>query len=210
MEQKILTIKKNELMQTGTKVYLQQRAENQDFCRIYDCYGGSPGNYRYYACADKAVTSDIICRIRLHSLGNAGGVYKAVIKKGKRQSEAFATTLLFKATTLLSFSPAQDENYIYAESYESGVKTLEQVIGDNILYDYAQGLRNTAISVGCCDFQDIEGQSAVKWTQGEAINADETVYIDDNQKFWRVTGRKFKKEGAPFVDLELQQTFLKE
>ena len=90
-------------------------------------------------------------------------------------------------------------------------KKISKVISDNILSDYANGVSVAKIDVFCGDLYNSLNTKVKDWSQGEIIDVGDVVYFDDNlkadqsQRYWRVTGRKFKYEGAPTLSLELQE-----
>lgn len=92
----------------------------------------------------------------------------------------------------------------------NGVKITTQ-IKNNILSDYANGVSVAKIDVFCGDLYNSSNTKVKDWSQGEILDVGDVVYFDDDlkadqsQRYWRVTGRKFKYEGAPTLSLELQE-----
>lgn len=88
---------------------------------------------------------------------------------------------------------------------------ISKVISDNILADYANGVSVAKIDVFCGDLYNSSNTKVKDWSQGEILDVGDVVYFDDDlkadqsQRYWRVTGRKFKYEGAPTLSLELQE-----
>ena len=76
------------------------------------------------------------------------------------------------------------------------------IVRDNILFDYANGVPTATVDVFC---------GLGDWKNGEVIKPNEIVTFDDDiddngdKNYWRVTGRTFKYQGAPTLSLELQQ-----
>lgn len=74
-------------------------------------------------------------------------------------------------------------------------------IRDNILTDYANGVQ-TGTQELFCGIGD--------WEHGEIMQPYDTVRIEGEDGYWRVTGRTFKYAGAPTLSLELQKLHEKE
>lgn len=76
------------------------------------------------------------------------------------------------------------------------------IVRDNILEDYANGVPTATVDVFC---------GLGDWKNGEVIKPNEIVTFDDDiddngdKNYWRVTGRTFKYQGAPTLSLELQR-----
>lgn len=95
--------------------------------------------------------------------------------------------------------------------------TMYDLIANNILNDYKDGIRTAQISIFCGDFYDTQGDVAKNWQSGEIIEVGEIIRIDDakgssilsyndgKSVYWRVTGAKFRYDGQPLMDLELQE-----
>ena len=97
-------------------------------------------------------------------------------------------------------------------------KSIMSTIGNNILDDYSNGISNASTTISCSNYYDINGNLVKDWSKGEIIQVGDIVRIDkDNEgnsassykdgtpKLWRVTGRTFRKQGVPLIDLELQE-----
>lgn len=76
------------------------------------------------------------------------------------------------------------------------------IVRDDILSDYANGVPTATVDVFC---------GLGDWKNGEVIKPNEIVTFDDDldnngdKNYWRVTGRTFKYQGAPTLSLELQR-----
>lgn len=91
------------------------------------------------------------------------------------------------------------------------------IIQNNILYDYSNGIITGTISVVCLDYNDINGNKIKNWSNGEIIEVGDVVRIDDengnsmykyiNNKdiYFEVIGRTFRKNGYPLLNLELRE-----
>lgn len=95
---------------------------------------------------------------------------------------------------------------------------LATQISKNITSDYADGISTMRLTVCCADYQDTYGVVRKNWSKGEIFQVGDIVrvdkdnngtsavtYKDGSAKLWKVTGRTFRNEGVPLVDLELQE-----
>lgn len=98
------------------------------------------------------------------------------------------------------------------------IKKISYLIRDNIIDDYKNGIADATITVSCSNYYDINGNLVKDWSKGEIIQVGDIVRVDkDNEgnsassyadktpRLWRVTGRTFRKQGVPLIDLELQE-----
>lgn len=98
---------------------------------------------------------------------------------------------------------------------------IYDIIMQNIIDDYSNGIRSARITVSCIDYYDIKGNKVKDWSKGEVLQVGDIVRIDkDNngnsavkQKdgsvvYFKVVGRNFHNEGVPLIDLELQEVGL--
>lgn len=92
-----------------------------------------------------------------------------------------------------------------------GTNLLSSQISNNILSDYANGVSIATIDIFCGDLYNSSNVKVKDWSKGEIINVGDIVYFDNDlradktQRYWRVTGRDFKYNGAPTLLLELQE-----
>lgn len=99
-----------------------------------------------------------------------------------------------------------------------GNEHIYEVNSNNILSDYSNGISNATITVVCGDYYNTNGIKVKDWSQGDLIEVGDvvrvdkdnngnsaSVYADGTPRIWRVTGRKFRKQGVPLIDLELQE-----
>lgn len=95
---------------------------------------------------------------------------------------------------------------------------IAEQISKNITSDYANGISTMRLTVCCADYQDTFGVVRKNWSKGEIFQVGDIVrvdkdnngtsavtYKDGSAKLWKVTGRTFRNEGVPLVDLELQE-----
>lgn len=82
---------------------------------------------------------------------------------------------------------------------------MAEVIANNIMDDYKDGIRTATCSVGCLDYYYNDGTIAKDWSKGDIINIGDIVDVNGYDGLWRVTGRNFRYSGVPMLDLELQE-----
>lgn len=71
-----------------------------------------------------------------------------------------------------------------------------EAIRDNILGDYNMGVPTASIDL-FCGLKD--------WAKGEVIKPNDVLQFEDEDGYWRVTGRTFKYNGSPTLSLDLQK-----
>lgn len=95
---------------------------------------------------------------------------------------------------------------------------IYDIITQNILSDYKNGIKTAKVTIACVDYFDIYGNKTIDWSNGETISVDDIVRIDkDNELnsllkysngddvYFKVVGKRFRKEGVPLIDLELME-----
>ena len=98
----------------------------------------------------------------------------------------------------------QDNATIKTENFADYVK-------DNILADYKYGVSSGNVDLFAVDYFDKNGKKVVDFQNGQIIKINDIVFFvgDLNQKnqqrYWRVTGRRFTYDGSPKLSLELQE-----
>lgn len=105
------------------------------------------------------------------------------------------------------------ENALFNDTYD-----ISSLISNNIKYDYGLGIADATVTIICSNYYDINGNLVKDWSKGEIIQVGDIVRVDkDNEgnsassykdgtpRLWRVTGRTFRKQGVPLIDLELQE-----
>lgn len=80
-----------------------------------------------------------------------------------------------------------------------------QRINSNIQNDYSKGIKTANITISCSDYYYLDGMLAKDWLNGDIIQVGEIVKFDGDDNIWRVTGRNFRKNGVPMLDLELRE-----
>lgn len=98
--------------------------------------------------------------------------------------------------------------------------SLAQVIANNIVSDYKNGVSTCRVTVTCGDYADEYGVVRKHWEKGEIFQVGDIVRLDKDNNgtpamtykngktmLWKVTGRTFRHAGVPLIDLELQEIF---
>ena len=96
--------------------------------------------------------------------------------------------------------------------------SLCQMIVDNLLSDYVNGIATAKTTIACMNLYDENKDLVVDWNSNQIIQLNSIVrvdkdnlgnpltkYKDGTTKLWKVTGRTFRKQGVPLIDLELQE-----
>lgn len=71
-----------------------------------------------------------------------------------------------------------------------------RAIKNNILADYHNGIPTASIDLFC---------GIGDWRNGEILQPNDVIQLENEEGKWRVTGRTFKYKGAPTLSLELQK-----
>ena len=95
---------------------------------------------------------------------------------------------------------------------------IYDIIMQNIIDDYSNGIRSARITIPCMDYYDIKGNKIKDWSKGEVLQVGDIVRIDkdnvgnsavkrkdDSVVYFKVVGRNFHNEGVPLIDLELME-----
>lgn len=106
----------------------------------------------------------------------------------------------------------------YVDSYSGNRKPMYDLISENIVNDYSNGIRTATISINCTDYYDVQNNKVKEWANGEILQVGDIVRVDkdndgnsimeyDNRQsvYWKITGRNFRYSGVPLIDLELQE-----
>lgn len=88
---------------------------------------------------------------------------------------------------------------------------LSDVISNNILLDYANGVKTAKLTVVTVDYYDSNGNKVLNKDAGELIQVGDIVEVEGQKNKngelikWRVTGSNFKYDGEPLQELELME-----
>lgn len=95
--------------------------------------------------------------------------------------------------------------------------SLKTILRNQVLQDYADGIKIAKISVFPSDLYTIHNIMEKNWKNGEILEVDEVVRIENkegnnviydknhNEVYWRVIDRKVRYEGQILIDLVLQE-----
>lgn len=116
------------------------------------------------------------------------------------------------------YSISLESNELLQDSTMYSGEKLSYIIGNNILNDYKNGIHTAQITCTCSDYFDIDGKKVKDWAKGDILQIGDIVRVDkDNlgnsaikyangkDMYFKVVGRKFKKQGIALLDLELQE-----
>lgn len=111
-------------------------------------------------------------------------------------------------------------NFYYLNS--STKTPMYDLIAQNIVEDYSNGLNTTTMTIACADYYDTHNNKVKDWLKGETLQLGEIVRIDKDNNgnsvweyndrqpmYWKIIGRKFRYVGVPLIDLQLQQVAYK-
>lgn len=88
---------------------------------------------------------------------------------------------------------------------------ISEIISDNILNDYAEGIKTATVTVVIDNYYDSSGNKIINKDVGELIKVGDIVEVEGQKNKigelikWRVTGSKFKYDGEPLQELELME-----
>lgn len=85
-----------------------------------------------------------------------------------------------------------------------GVEIVD-IIKNNILSDYSNGISNGNIDIAYVDYFYENGDNAISTKNGDIIPVGAIIKIEDDNRLWRVTGINFKKQGYPYYELQVME-----
>lgn len=88
--------------------------------------------------------------------------------------------------------------------YEKDKRNIYDRLEASMLRDYRNGISNCSVTISCADYFNNENK-VVDWDKGEIIKVGDILELEGVEKTWKVTGRKLRKSGVPFIDLELME-----
>lgn len=136
-----------------------------------------------------------------YSLGN-GTLYTATISGVTISVKGVKRTISFVEEDLSTPNIKSANNAVSIPTNELMQNESDVTeIRDNILMDYANGVQTGTQKLFC---------GVGDWEHGEIMQPYDTVRIEGEDGYWRVTGRTFKYAGAPTLSLELQKLHEKE
>lgn len=93
-------------------------------------------------------------------------------------------------------------------TYDNSITKISAFIKDNIKSDYKKGISNATLSVPCLDYYNENGEKVKDWSKGEMLEVHDIIRVQGDNTLWRITGRNFRKQGIPMLDLELQEIIM--
>lgn len=197
----------NELIQDGTYVRADLDTSSGKtynglrvvYDSLFDC--------KYYLQAEKTVDADVSCKVELLTLAGTSGTL--TIKAGKRTSDNYLSSLFLKASRIVS-SPTPSETstqkFIIGSSPKNG--RLDSALANNILSDYKDGVFDSEMTIDCADYDSNNKNKYINWFEnGETVEPDSIVLKEENNTYYRVTGRTFTKQGVPMEKLEVKRIY---
>lgn len=86
-----------------------------------------------------------------------------------------------------------------------GVEIVD-IIKNNILNDYENGVQNGIIQLAYSDYYYNDGTKAVSTKNGEIITVGSIVKMENDNKLWKVTGVNIEKSGYPkYSEIQVMQ-----
>ena len=82
---------------------------------------------------------------------------------------------------------------------------ITEVVKANVLSDYSEGVSNGTITVAVTDYFDNSGNKVIDISKGQTITIGDTINIEGDNRYWRVTGANQRKTGTPYIDLEVME-----
>lgn len=112
-----------------------------------------------------------------------------------------------------------EENELLQSNTTYNSSNMANLLQQNILSDYENGILTGTISVGCLNYYNTDKTISKNWGNGFILEVGDIVRIDNdndgkenlvigkdgNDVFFKVTGRNFRHSGVPLIDLELQE-----
>lgn len=120
----------------------------------------------------------------------------------------------FSMRSLDFINVSQDENS--ASTFSISLSSLVDldimdVLSNNITTDYANGVSNGTATIFMGDYYNSAGERVLEWEKGEIAQVGQVVYFENDlkpdrtQRYWKITGRTFRWDSSPLVDLQLQE-----
>ena len=84
-------------------------------------------------------------------------------------------------------------------------KKIGDVIKSSILEDFKYGIMDGKSVIFGTDLFDLSNKKITVWQNGDILKLEDIVKFTDNNSYWKVTGRKFKYDAEPLIELELME-----
>lgn len=83
---------------------------------------------------------------------------------------------------------------------------ISEVLKNNILLDYSNGISNGTLNIAYVDYYYENGDLAINTSNGDIITVGSFVKIEGDERMWRVTGVNFEKNGYPqYSELQVME-----
>ena len=92
---------------------------------------------------------------------------------------------------------------IFSNSTWITAMPIPEIFCYNIFYDYRDGISDANITVSFSDYYDTNNNKVIDGSLGQILKVGDIVKIEGIDKYWRITSRKLRKKGCPFLDLNL-------
>lgn len=205
MSNSIYKTESNELIQEGTYVRAYgDLVSGKKFNRLQVVSEGLI-SCKYYLVAQNAVETDVSCRVDLLTLAGTEG--ELVIRAGHTRSENYLSSVFLKISRIVSDPhPAESASQIYILGTPLEAGKLDSILAANVLSDYKNGVFDSEMTIDCADYDNLNNTNCINWTEeGETLKLNSAIVKEENGEYYRVTGRTFTKEGAPFEKLEIKR-----
>lgn len=206
MSENIYKMESNELTQNGAYISFKLSSSGKKKNGLRIVRSGIL-SCSYYLVSEEPVESDIKCSAELVSLIETKIDF--IIPKGKSKSENKMTSVGIKLARITSnLNVQEDEKHSYFFGTTLDDMALSELWSKNFLYDYKNGICDSDMTVDCADYKDFSGKEVVNFTNnGEIIQTDSIVCDEGSGNYFRVMGRTFTKEGAPFNKLQIKSIY---
>lgn len=207
MSNSIYKTTSNELIQEGTYVVsYADLSSNKKYNRLQVSIEGLI-SCRYYLVAEEEVETDVSCGVELLTLAGTAGTL--TIKAGTKKSENYLSSVFLKLARIVSGpTPAESNGQIYLVGASLQDGKLDNILAKNVLNDYKDGVYDSEMTIDCADYDSLNQTGYINWSDaGNTVGLNSGILKEDNGTYYRVTGRTFSKEGAPFETLEIKRIY---
>lgn len=97
-----------------------------------------------------------------------------------------------------------NNNELFQYNYDGDNSAITK-FSNNILSDYKNGISDGVVTVSYGDYYDENGNKIIDSEKGGVFKVGDIVKIEGSDKTWKITGRKLRKKGVIFIDLEVSE-----
>lgn len=107
---------------------------------------------------------------------------------------------------------AESENYIEISNTLFRPNTIinqtpiYEIIKDNLLTEYSEGVATATLTISFADYYNLNGSKTINYENGQMFILGQVIKIQGSDKYWEITGIRFRKTGVPMIDLELKES----